>query len=115
MIFVYWSNVVIPNLQKDSSFRKHDEIASFCIIVLSCYLLLSEIPLLIQWKLKWFYHLGSVVNAISDVLLIINCVKVEVDNTAFWTIQAISALLAWWRFVLYLRTFERFSWMVRLI
>ena len=80
VVFVYWSNIVITNVNyspgaERGSFEVQNDVCTFLIICLSCYLLLTEVPLLINQKLKWFTHLHSMVNVISDVLLIENSLR----------------------------------------
>jgi len=48
-------------------------------------------------------------------LLIANTLDQDLLSIAFWRIQTWTALCIWIRFLLYLRTFPRFSWMIRLI
>ena len=55
------------------------------------------------------------VNTILNVLLLINNLNEDLESKRFWIIQTWAALLIWVRFLLYLRTFEKFSWMIRLI
>jgi len=50
-----------------------------------------------------------------NVLLLINNFHVDLKSERFWSIQTWAALLQWTRFLLYLRTFDKFSWMIRLI
>ena len=38
-----------------------------------------------------------------------------IESTTFWTIQTWGALAIWFRFLLYMRTVETFSWLITLI
>ena len=85
------------------------------LLFLSFYNLLIEIPLMINRKLEWFTSASSLVNTLLNVLLTINNLYEDSESHRFWIIQMWAALLIWMRFLLYLRTFEKFSWMIRLI
>ena len=65
---------MLPHSKKedDDYFKDQDRYCYYGIVALSSYLLLLEIPLIVQLKIEWFLHLSSVVNAIADVLLIYN-------------------------------------------
>ena len=115
LVFVYWSNIVTPNFKLSVSFAEQDRVCIYLLLVSSIYLLLTEIPLIIKFKHKWLLLLSSMANTISNVLLIAVTVTEDRENVFSWQLMMIVALLIWWRFVLYLRTFEKFSWMVRLI
>ena len=45
----------------------------------------------------------------------INVIENNYDETSFWTVQSWAALVVWFRFLLYLRTVKRFSWLMRMI
>lgn len=85
------------------------------LISLSFYNLLIEIPLMYNRGLYWFTSASSLVNTLLNVLLTINNFNEDLESHRFWIIQMWAALLIWIRFLLYLRTFEKFSWMIRLI
>lgn len=70
---------------------------------------------MINNKLNYFKEPFNLINLSVSVLLFINCFDEEIDQPAFWTVQTWAALLLWYRFILYLRTFPRFSWLVRMI
>ena len=114
LIFLYWSNMIIPNLNMDPSFDTQHKSIKVLMSILSSYLLLTEIPLIINRRWRWFFEVSSWANVITNFLLLANCNRTKFDEE-FWQVQTWIALLIWWRFALYLRTFEKFSWMIRLI
>ena len=74
-----------------------------------------EVPMIIARRWRWFTAIQNQVNVLSNLFQLYNAYNFDTKSVAFWRLQSWLAVLIWWRFVLYLRTFERFSWMVRLV
>ena len=114
-MFLYYSNFVIPHLDDDTGFSGQQATVLNIIIVTNIYALALELPMIAARKWRWFTAIQNQVNVLSNCLQLYNAFNVDRKSVVFWRIHTWLAVLIWWRFVLYLRTFERFSWMVRLV
>ena len=65
-------------------------------------------------KSQWFITTASLVNTVTQILFLHNCFNVNLESEVFWTIQTWASLCNWGRFIIYLRSFENFNWMVGL-
>ena len=55
-------------------------------------------------------------NIATPALVLYNVlVNRDVEQPSFWTVQAWAALATWFRFLLYLRSLDMFSWLIRMI
>ena len=81
----------------------------------SFYLLIVEFTAIARRKLKYFYNVSRLFNVITPFLLIYNISSEDTESSKFWTVQTWLALSIWLRFLLYLRTLNMFSYMIRMI
>ena len=83
-------------------------------MITAIYLLLLELFALFKQRLGYFRSLSRLVNLITPVLILINLFDHE-ESPTFWTIQTWAALTIWFRFLLRLKTFSGFSFIVKMI
>ena len=55
------------------------------------------------------------IQILSPILIIVNIFREKKEEASFWTIQTWSALVIWWRVLLFLRSVTAFSWLIRMI
>ena len=114
--FWYWSNVVLVNIENDkSNFEKQDTLCRIFLTTTGCYLILLEISAIIKRRFKYLNDLGRLFNLITPILILTNVFSEDREESSFWTIQTWAALAIWFRFLLYLRTISKFSWLIRMI
>lgn len=119
VIFWYWSNVVLINLFIDfETFGPWDDICRVSLAITGSYLLILEISAVIRRRLDYFTDMARLFNIITPILIIQNVSapqKESDDGVTFWTVQTWAALAIWFRFLLYMRTVEMFSWLIQVI
>ena len=115
IVFFYWSNIVIPNLDLEQDFDKHGDVCEFLLVVISIYDLIMEIPIFIKLTYRYFFNLIKGVNLIAVILILYNIANRDVTTESFWTIQTWAALFLWFRFLLKMRIISKFSWLIRMI
>ena len=79
------------------------------------YLLAVETTAIARRQIRYFNSVTRLFNIITPVLIIINVWREDREVTNFWTIQTWAAISIWFRFLLYLRTINTFSWLIRMI
>ena len=116
-VFWYWSNIVLVNLAKDKdTFEGQNNICIFVIVLLVIYFLLYDLPSIYKNHFRYFLTLNNFVTIALAVTLLVNCFADHENFTVtFWTVQTWTALLIWGKLLLYLRTFPKFSWIIRMI
>ena len=116
-IFWYWSNIVLPGLQKDyDAFEMHNKVCQHSLTITATYLLVIETSSVLKRKQEYLRDLTRIFNLITPTLILCNVYNVEARTEEyFWTIQSWGALAIWFRFLMYLRTIHHFSWVIRMI
>ena len=114
-VFWYYSNIVLPNLNdEDDSFRSSRR---FCLIIMnsiSVFFILNELPIIYNnWRRE--VDVERFANWIASILIVYNTVTDDYHLKSFWSIQAWTAFFIWLQVLLYLRTWESFSWLIRMI
>ena len=68
-------------------------------------------------KGTYFYSPLRLFNLITPVFVIANTLNSERGRgeTYFWNIQAATAIIIWFRLLLWLRTIPKYSWLIRMI
>jgi len=79
------------------------------------YLLVIETTAIARRQFRYFNSVTRLFNIITPVLIIVNVWREDREVTNFWTIQTWAAISIWFRFLLYLRTINTFSWLIRMI
>ena len=75
-----------------------------------------ETSSIIKRHFEYFKDLTRIFNIITPTLILTNVYNTdELDEKYFWRIQSWSALAVWARFLMYLRTTKKFSWVIRMI
>lgn len=75
-----------------------------------------ETSSIIKRNIEYFKDLTRIFNIITPTLILTNVYNTdELDKKYFWRIQSWSALAVWARFLMYLRTTKKFSWVIRMI
>ena len=90
-------------------------VCKILLLLTSVYLLIIEFTAIARRKLKYFYNVSRLFNVITPFLLIFNIGSEDTESSKFWTVQTWLALSIWLRFLLYLRTLNMFSYMIRMI
>ena len=49
------------------------------------------------------------------MLIFVNTFRTDIEKQSFWTVQCLTALFVWAQVLLYLKIFEKFSYLVRMI
>ena len=115
LIFWYWSNIVLPNtqLEQDDSFDTQSKICIVALNFISFYFILMEIPIIYRnWKRE--LDIERLSNWIGAGLILWNSITQEYNEVRFWRIQTWAAMFVWLRFLLYLKSFSSFSWLIRM-
>lgn len=115
IIFAYWSNIVLPNLDTDTSFSDQNVACSYLMNLISLYILIMDIPRLVAQPKLYVRSLSTWVNLTVLVLILVNTVDQDIESERFWSIQTWTALFIWFRFLLKIRIFKQFSWLIRMI
>ena len=72
-VFVFWSNIVILNLEHNESLQGWETFSLIVLITISFYFMLMEIPLIYYKRISWLFELQSLVNVLTDIFMLINC------------------------------------------
>ena len=86
--FVWWSNIVITNIDESDSFDRQNKAFQTLLTITAVYLLLLEISAIYRAKLDYFRNLTRLLNLITPALIMVNVYN-TVDGpseTYFWTI-----------------------------
>jgi len=65
-----------------------------------------------------FYYLTSlekITNLVNLILIMINVIRSNTTETIFMEIQTWSALIIWFRFLLFLKSLPTFAWLIRML
>ena len=120
LFFWYWSNFVLPNLQNDKEqWESHDNVCSIVLPITAFYLLIVELSQVIKRRIQYFYSPTRLFNLFTPITIIVNVFNKHGSDSGgtnfFWTIQSWTAIFIWFRFLLYLRTTNKYSWIIRMI
>ena len=117
LVFWYWSNIVLPNLDKQPEFfEKPDAICRIFLVCTACYSFLLEITAIVKRLHLYLNDTARIFNICTPILILKNAFNTENRTEPyFWTIQTWAALAIWFRALLYLRTINSFSWLIRMI
>ena len=109
----------MPRLAKDptdSNLVDQDQILQVLLTITAVYLLIMEVSSIMVASLSYFKDLTRLFNFLTPVLLLTNVYNNDArGDVYYWNIQMFTALCIWFRFLLYLRTRKRFSWLIRMI
>ena len=78
-------------------------------------MLVIEASTIYTLKLEYLNRMTNYIQILSPILIIVNIFREKKEEASFWTIQTWSALVIWWRFLLFLRSVTAFSWLIRMI
>ena len=118
--FTVWSDIVLPNIKVSETFETLDKI-SWIVLLISCsYELILEGSAVINVGPRNYLLRGTprLIKLISPTLMLIIIFwdKENLDQKVyFWTVQCWAALALWMRYLIYLRTLDKFDWLIRLI
>ena len=113
--FWYWSNILIPNLDESPDLEDQDTVMQVLLTTTAMYLLVMEISSVYRSSWAYFRDKTRLFNLITPILLLTSIYNKDSQEVYFWNIQMFTALCVWFRFLLYLRTIKRFSWLIRMI
>ena len=115
LFFWYWSNIVLHHLG-ESGFDQQNTICIAVLNILSVYMIVNE--LIIVYRNVWrIFNQERLITLIGAGLNMWNSLYTEESQNerSFWVMQTWVALLIYSRALLYLRTFDTFSWLIRMI
>ena len=95
-------------------YETHNTVCQIILTITAVYLLLLESTAIRGWD--YFRDGTRVLNLIVPLLNMANIYNTDKRNEKyFWTIQIFAALCIWLRSMLFLRNFEKFGWLIRII
>ena len=81
--------------------------------IVSLYFVFMEIPIIYRnWRRE--LDIERLSNWIGAALILYNSIAQDYEEVSFWTCQTWAAIFVWLRFLLYIKTFTAFSWLVRM-
>ena len=88
IFFVWWSNIVITNIDESESFDTQNKIFQTLLTITAVYLLLLEITAIVRAKLDYLRDLTRLLNLITPALIMVNVYNTAdgPTETYFWTI-----------------------------
>ena len=87
IFFVWWSNIVITNINEAESFDTQNKIFQTLLTITAVYLLLLEITAIVRAKLDYLRDLTRLLNLITPALIMVNVYNTDGrTETYFWTI-----------------------------
>ena len=88
IFFVWWSNIVITNINEAESFDTQNKIFQTLLTITAVYLLLLEITAIVRAKLDYLRDLTRLLNLITPALIMVNVYNTTdgPTETYFWTI-----------------------------
>ena len=88
IFFVWWSNIVITNIDVSDSFDTQNKIFQTLLTITAVYLLLLEITAIVRAKLDYLRDLTRLLNLITPALIMVNVYNTTdgPTETYFWTI-----------------------------
>ena len=88
IFFVWWSNIVITNIDVSDSFDTQNKIFQTLLTITAVYLLLLEISAIVRAKLDYLRNLTRLLNLITPALIMVNVYNTTEGptETYFWTI-----------------------------
>ena len=88
IFFVWWSNIVITNIDESESFDTQNKIFQTLLTITAVYLLLLEITAIVRAKLDYLRDLTRLLNLITPALIMVNVYNTTdgPTETYFWTI-----------------------------
>ena len=88
IFFVWWSNIVITNINEADSFDTQNKIFQTLLTITAVYLLLLEISAIVRAKLDYLRNLTRLLNLITPALIMVNVYNTTEGptETYFWTI-----------------------------
>ena len=88
LVFWYWSNIVLPNLDKNSeTFENPDKVCRSFIWITEIYMIILEISAISKRLKSYFSDFSRVLNILTPIIVLINAASTEnIDETYFWTI-----------------------------
>ena len=88
IFFVWWSNIVITNINEAESFDTQNKIFQTLLTITAVYLLLLEISAIVRAKLDYLRNLTRLLNLITPALIMVNVYNTTdgPTETYFWTI-----------------------------
>ena len=88
IFFVWWSNIVITNIDVSDSFDTQNKIFQTLLTITAVYLLLLEISAIVRAKLDYLRNLTRLLNLITPALIMVNVYNTTdgPTETYFWTI-----------------------------
>ena len=95
---------------------EQEKISNRLLYVTGFYLLIIEISQIIMSKGTYFYSPLRLFNLITPIFVIVNTLNTGGRaQVYFWNIQAATAIIIWFRLLLWLRTIPKYSWLIRMI
>lgn len=116
IFFWFWSNIVIVNIEEGSDdFRLANRVLIVLINLISLYFLVGEVFKMCKQRLRYFTFLENLVQVTQILLILSNSIWFDVESESFWTRQTWAALFLWFRFFLYMKSFQLLSWLIGMI
>ena len=117
--FTVWSDIVLPNIKVSETFETLDNICWVVLLISCSYELILEGSAVINvGPRNYLRSTPRLIKLISPTLMMIiifwDKENLEQD-VYFWTVQCWAALALWMRYLVFLRTLNRFDWLIRLI
>jgi len=119
IVFWYWSNIVLPHVdfeKKSNKLRDEERVCKVLLVIACIYFATLEFTAIVRRRWGYFNSVPRLFNIITPVLIMVNVWEIfDTKASSYWTIQTWAALAIWFRFMIYLRTINSFSWVISMI
>ena len=73
MVFWYWSNIVLSNLDKNfDTFENHDLVCRILLWITEFYMIVLEISAISKRGKEYFNDISRLVNIVTPIMILIN-------------------------------------------
>ena len=114
-----WSSVVLPNIDTSVTFEALDVFCSTFLFIICTYELILEGSAIFNVGPRGYLKSRSRLIKLTSPILMLIIIFWDKENLEqdvyFWTVQCWAALALWMRYLVYLRTLDKFDWLIRLI
>ena len=120
MFYNVWAAVALPNLGKNDAFDDLNTACKAALIATSVYQLLLEGTAMVRARLAYVKSVTRLIKIVAPILILVAVFAEDNDSaadlsTGYLTLQTWTALALWMRFLLFLRTRDKYDWYIRLI
>ena len=114
IIFWFWSNIVLPN-EKEGDKNTSNTVLSIILVCTLIYFVIMEAPQIYKAPIKYVTNEIKIVNFLVLLGIFSNVIRDDYTQTGFWTVQTYTALAIWLRFLIKMRIFAAYSFLIRMV